>query len=200
MKRILVALALAVATTSNAHAASLSLNNANLTLDGFTNGVPTTYTGTSEGVKFTIDTVAGEAAINNFGDGGLLFGPGGWQTVSITADADIRMTSIEGFGPSGFPIFYSAPNYGPFSIGFSGLLVPAEVNLFDGGVDLMAGEAFIIDAPRIQFTDLTLTVSKIGFDVAGVTPPTSEVPLPASGLLLVAGLAGLAAWRRRQAA
>lgn len=47
-----------------------------------------------------------------------------------------------------------------------------------------------------EWNDLTIGFAEV--TAAAVPPATSEVPLPASGLLLVAGLGGLAAARRKR--
>ena len=57
----------------------------------------------------------------------------------------------------------------------------------------------LVDVTRIEFPDTTSSQrSRDGFDVDSVS--VAAVPLPAAGLMLLAGLGGLAAVRRRKTA
>ncbi|RJK95227.1 VPLPA-CTERM sorting domain-containing protein [Paracoccus aestuarii] len=68
-----------------------------------------------------------------------------------------------------------------------------------GGNSVLAGSPFrqlrLVDVTREQFPD---TTSFDGYDVAQIS--VAPVPLPAAGLMLLGGLGGLAALRRRKKA
>lgn len=211
LKALLAATAVALSAAGAAQAATIDFTDGVFTPFGSNSstGAPTSITETVDGITFTILPNAGGGGVDV--SGGLrfaAFSPVPMRTISISADQSVRFTSITGQSSPVFSVDYSAPDYGPFNIGFS--VVLSEVGLFGGGVELDPGQSLLIDGSDFFFSDSEGVITAIGFDAIGTPPvdpgdgpttPTAPapIPLPASGLLLAAGLAGLASWRRRRA-
>ncbi|MEM6372073.1 MAG: VPLPA-CTERM sorting domain-containing protein [Pseudomonadota bacterium] len=181
------------------------------TIDVGSNTLPIVISEESEGVTFTITPTARGFDRTIVDSNGFDFGvPGnGMFSISIVASEDVKITSITGVSasvlssgtgsPTGgvpFAVDYSAPGYGPFNIGFA--TVESTVGLFGGGVELTAGEAFLIDHSDFSGINNQGTISAIGFEKLVITPPPNPIPLPAGLPLLLAGLGGFAVMRRRQ--
>lgn len=141
------------------------------------------------------------------------------QNVANAVDTDESTFYALGFGGEitvsfANPLFTEAQNVSAFEITFNRLAghdeaaavysVLAGVPTFLGNITNFVGENTVFagsDFDSIRLVDISKTLfptttSFDGFDVAAVK--VSAVPLPAAGVLLLAGLGGLAAMRRRK--
>lgn len=178
----------------------------------FTDGLFVAVTANSVGAATVIEEVAGGVTFrisvftNNLAQtvkptsAGLDFGiPGvGMLGFTLTADADVTLTSISGLSDSAgagrdFEIEYSAPGYGPFGIGWA--TVSSTVGLFGGGFDLAAGEVFTVDHSPFIGVLTQGNISAIGFDTI-----SAPIPLPAGLPLILAGLGALGLLHKRRSA
>lgn len=205
VKNALAALTIGLATTGLAQAATIDFTDGIFTPEGqsLLTTRPSMITETVADVTFTImPNIGGDGPFSGFGvaidEDGLRFDnfeDFTMTNISLSADKAVRLTSITGRAVPLFSVDYSAPGYGPFGIGYATVL--SEVGLFGGGVELDPGEVFFVSTSATRTGDKGF-ITAIGFDPLD-TPPVSEVPLPASGFLLFAGLTGMAAWRKRHA-
>ena len=84
------------------------------------------------------------------------------------------------------------------AVASSGFLTGLGTSVFDFAFsnDLFEVNTVVINYPSLFIENSTFSVVT-GSTFATVTPSTTPVPLPAGGLLLLTGLAGVAAVKRR---
>lgn len=199
MRNLVVALALALAASPSAHAATLNEGD-------IAGGFSSDFTSPTA-LDDSFDTVNGSLAVGGYDIFSLASLTAGAQTVSLTFDLGLPAGTTTYENAGGYVRFKDTPfQYSPeegSTSAFGLVFVPGSPI----GSTLSQTLSFNLDSSYAAGTPLffavRLTNSSVGALNFGTSVPgnaPAPVPVPAAGLLLLAGLGGLAALRRRKPA
>lgn len=183
-------------TTTPALSATLSLALADMTVTSADeDGNMLEMQGVADGVTFTLTSISARGFnrfVYNYDDSAIKFGlPGNGQyNIAVTADADLSSFSFVGADTT---LLYKDADGQPMNVTLDNAPVLSGVTFLDtGALDVGAVNAgqtvnlFVADTSVWS----SAGVSAINFEIA-------EVPLPAALPMLLAGLGGVMAVRRR---
>ena len=172
---------------------------------------PYVTSGTFGGVAFSFSVTSyGTDGFRQYavgGQQGVAFGRGGngMQTLSITADQDIKLVSLTGRDISADPVGGPITDSLPFDIFAGGTQIVSDLTFTDafpstellGGTTLVAGQTFTIAHDISNVNDAIRSaayISSFEYEVL----PGGQVPVPAALPLVLSGIGGLVALRRRR--